>query len=309
MDSEAVYESCRPIFENKGIEDEERTEKLEKHIKQEHALTGRNLEEAVLDVLWRFKESTNAESKSPSARNQPPRRGSPAPWQSPRMSSPLASPSLKGTNRAKPPTFGTTPAAFKRVPYGPASPFTSPRPSPSLAFASPLPHSPSLHRYEFSEPTYTQEDYSDLGGDSIDWLVNEDIESRPSTSGTGALNGAAASWIQPQQTEMSPHDMLRSVLGDVKSDQEIQAALEANGFDLSMTVMNLMGSGPAPEQSSSAQTEQQILIGKSMTAEAPKTTNNSNKRSGIVCKYWLSNGNCLRADCRFSHDLSGHLCK
>ena len=309
MVSDAVYESCLPILDDTAIEDEERTEKLEHRIKTEHALTGKNLEEAVLDVLWRFRESSSAGPPSPIARNHVPRRGSPAPWQSPRISSPLASPSLKTTNRAMPPSFGTIPSAFTRKPYGPSSPFASPRPTPSLAFTSPIPHSPSLHRYEFSEPSYFTEDYGDLGSEGIDSLVNDDGDSRPSSSGAGTLNGAASSWSQ--QTDMSPHDMLRSVLGDGKSDEEIQEALEANGFDLSMTVINLMGSQTSIQQGQTPlpPPEQQVLIGKSMTTEAPKATTNSSKRSGIVCKYWLSNGNCLRADCRFSHDLSGHLCK
>ena len=308
MASEEVYETCLPILGDKGIEDDERTEKLEEHIKREHALSGKNLEEAVLDVLWRFRESANTDPTSPSARHNVPRRSSPAPWQSPRISSPLASPSLKTANRAKPPSFAATPSAFKRKPYGPPSNFTSPRPSPSLAFASPLPHSPSLNKYEFSEPTFAKEDYGDFSSDAVDWLVNEESDSRPSSAGTGTLNGAAASWIQPQQAEMSPLDMLRSVLGDGKSDEEIEDALQANGFDLSMTVASLMSAETGPQQSQTfvPQQDQQILIGRSMTTEAPKPTN---KRSGIVCKYWLSNGNCLRADCRFSHDLSGHLCK
>lgn len=102
MASEEVYESCLPILGDKGVEDDERTEKLEEHIKREHALSGKNLEEAVLDVLWRFRESANTDPTSPSARHNVPRRGSPAPWQSPRISSPLASPSLKTANRAKP---------------------------------------------------------------------------------------------------------------------------------------------------------------------------------------------------------------
>lgn len=311
MASEDVYETCLPILKEKNIEDDERTEKLEEHIKIEHALTGKNLEEAVLDVLWRFRESANADPTSPSSRNPIPRRSSPAPWQSPRISSPLASPLLKTANRAMPPTFSTTPAAFKRKQYGTSSQFASPRPSPSIAFTSPIPHSPSLNKYEFSEPSYTKEDYGDYGSDAVDWLVNDASDSRPSSAGTGTLNGAAASWIQPQQTEMSLHDMLRSVLGDGRTDDEIEDALQANGYDLSMTVTTLMGSDAGSHQahSSVSQQDHRILIGKSMTTEAPKAAQNSSKRSGIVCKYWLANGNCLRADCRFSHDLNGHLCK
>ena len=195
--------------------------------------------------------------------------------------------------------------------------FGSPRPSPRLAFASPIPHSPSLNSYEFSEPNAERNEYGDYGSDTVDWLVNEDASSRPSSSGAGSasengLNAAAASWIQPQQNEMSPYDMLRSVMGDGKSDEEIEGALEASGYDLSTTLMTLMGTqgGYQQEQSFFPENGGQILIGKSMVPSDPITIEQAERgRSNIVCKYWLSNGNCLRADCRFSHDLSSHICK
>ena len=106
--------------------------------------------------------------------------------------------------------------------------------------------------------------------------------------------------------------MLRSVMGDGKSDEEIEGALEANGYDLSTTLMNLMGTkgGYQQDQSYFQENEGQILIGKSMMPSEPITIDAAERgRSNIVCKYWLSSGNCLRADCRFSHDLSSHICK
>ena len=326
MVSDTIYELCLPVLDDPAIDEEEKTEKLEQLVKTESSLTGKPLEDAVLGILWRHRESTAPSKPSPPVRHAALRQSSPKPWRismprSPLPRSPLASPSIHGPPPLGPSGLGGRPTTFKRsASYGAAqpSPFGSPHASPRLAFATPIPHSPSLNSYEFSDPIATENDYGDLGSETIDWLVNEESHSRPSSSGAGSayesgLNGAAAPWTQTQHNEMSPYDMLRSVLGDGKSDEEIESALEANGYDLSTTLMNLMGaSATYPDQQNMMSPQQnQILIGKSMvpnqTVVVDQPTQKS--RSGIVCKYWLSNGNCLRADCRFSHDLSNHICK
>ena len=317
MVSDTVYDLCLPILEDSSIEEEDKTEQLEQFVRKESSLTGQPLEDAVLNILWRFRESRSPSAVSPPIRHTIVRRASPAPWQIARASTPSASPSLSRASPAPPPGRGIAPPAFNKAKSFNASPFTSPRPSPRLAFAVPIPHSPNLNSYEFSEPTGVSNDYGDYGSDTVDWLVNDESQSRPSSSGAGsayesALSGAAAAWIQPQQNDMSPYDMLRSVLGDGRSDEEIESALEANGYDLSTTIMNLMGSQVASAQGQNFMSDQdrQIVIGKSMMPSQPVMIDQSERgRSSIVCKYWLSNGNCLRADCRFSHDLSSHICK
>jgi len=318
MVPDAIYDQCLPTLEDQALDEEEKTEKLERIVQAELSLAGRPLEDAVLSILWRYRDSKVPSVLSPPLRHSIIRRNSPAPWQNPRASTPSASPSLSRASPAPPSGFGIAPPAFMRSKsYGGGSPFTSPRPSPRLAFAHPIPHSPSLTSYEFSEPSLERNEYGDYGSDTVDWLVNEECNSRPSSSGAGStsesgLNAAAASWIQPQSNEMSPYDMLRSVMGDGKSDEEIESALEASGYDLSTTLMNLMGSqaGYQQEQSYFSENDGQILIGKSMKPSQPIMIDQTERgRSNVVCKYWLSNGSCLRADCRFSHDLSSHICK
>ena len=319
MVSDAIYELCLPTLNDPTIEDEEKTERLEELVQKEASLSGQALEDALLTILWRHRESTGSSKTSPPVRHTVIRRSSPAPWHA-HTSSPLASPSLSGTSPAPLSGLGSARPGFARARSFNASPFTSPRPSPRPAFATSIPHSPSLSSYEFSEPNVGPNeygDYGDYGSDTVDWLVNDESTSRPSSSGAGsahgsALNGDAVSWIQPQQHDMSPHDMLRSVLGDGKSDEEIENALEANGYDLSATLMNLMGSQGAyhEDQTYMPENEGQILIGKSMTTSHPLLIDQAQRtRSSTVCKYWLANGSCLRADCRFSHDLSSHICK
>ena len=313
MVADKLYDLCLPTLEDAALEEEVKTDKLEELLRKETTLTGRPLEDAILDVLWRYRDATNPPAVSPPSAQRSSRRNSPAPWQ--RVATPLASPPLSGISSAPPPGFGIAPPGFARAKSSTASPFTSPRPSPRIAFASHIPHSPSLNSYEFSEPDTQQTDYGDYGSDTVDWLVSDDFTSRPSSSGAGSayegvLSGAAATWIQPQQTDMSPYDMLRSILGDGKSDEEIEAALEANGYDLSSTIMSLMGPGMYDEQNTMSGDGGQILIGKSMLSSQPISISQTNQgRSSVVCKYWLSTGNCLRADCRFSHDLSSHICK
>ena len=317
MVSDTLYDLCLPILEDQAFDDEEKTEKLEQIVRTELSLSGPLLEDAVLSILWRFRDAKTLSGSSPAARHSIVRRNSPAPWQNSRSSTPV-SPALSRASPAPPPGFGIAPPSFMRSKsYGGGSSFTSPRASPRLAFAHPIPHSPSLASYEFSEPSAERDEYDDLGSDTVEWLVNEEYSSRPPSSGMGStsesgLNAAAASWIQPQLNEMSPYDMLRSVMGDGKSDEEIESALEANGYEMSTTLMNLMASQTKlqPEQSYFPENDAQIVIGKSMMPSQPIAIDQTERgRSNIVCKYWLSNGSCLRADCRFSHDLSSHICK
>ena len=147
----------------------------------------------------------------------------------------------------------------------------------------------------------------------MDWLVNDDGGSATSSSagGQSGLNAAAAEYIQPQQSDMSPYDMLRSILGPSKSDEEIEAALAMHGYDLSATIMAFMEGQTADSTTTEpAEAKNTILIGKSMTAEIRRpVTPAGQQRSGVVCRFWLSTGQCLQAYCRFSHDLSNHICK
>lgn len=102
--------------------------------------------------------------------------------------------------------------------------------------------------------------------------------------------------------------MLRSILRDDKTDEELEKILESNGYDLSQTVMALIQSPDVAPPSLDEQ-NRSYLVGKSMAPLSRPLTPAGQAKSGIVCKYWLSSGHCARADCRFSHDLSNHICK
>lgn len=316
MVSDATYEICLPILQDPTLEDEDKTDRLEELIKKETTLVGSSLENAVLDVLWRYRGGTSSTTSPPPMRHTVLRRPSPAPWPIPRGgTTPVSSSPRLGASPLAPPGF--VPQSFNRAKSSTASPFTSPRPSPRLAFSSPvIPHSPSLNAYEFPTDTSpTQDIYGDYGSDNVDWLVNDDGGSNTSSLGGGqsGLNAAAAEYIQPQQSDMSPYDMLRSILGPSKSDEEIEAALAVHGYDLSATIMAFMD-GQAGEgalaQAPTVEPQNSIVIGKSMATDIPRpSTPAGQQRSGVVCRFWLSTGQCLRLDCKFSHDLSNHICK
>jgi len=305
MGAEEIYDLCLPVLDDKELEDEEKTEKLEELLREKTSLTGAPLENAILDALWRHRNAAKANAYSPPYRHTVIRRASPAPWQIPRVGTPLASP-LTGTSPVAPPGFASRPS-FTRQKSSTASPFTSPRPSPRLALAQPIPHSPSLHAYEFSDASPAPDIYGDYGSDTVDWLVNDDIASNASSA--GGLSAAAPEWMP--QPEMEPYDILRAVLGERKTNEEIEDALEANAYDLSSTLASLTESDAVDPQNIQAQlqTDNAIVVGKSMTMEQTRPVTPNSGRSPVVCKYLLQTGQCLRADCRFSHDLTNHVCK
>ncbi|KAF2146699.1 uncharacterized protein K452DRAFT_241716 [Aplosporella prunicola CBS 121167] len=310
MVSDEVYELCLPVLQDDSLEDEDKTEKLEELVRKETSLDGKALEDAVLDSLWRFRGATNTSASPPPVRHTIIRRSSPAPWQVART----PTPSNSSPRIPPPPGFGVAPPGFSRAKSSTASPFTSPRPSPRLAYATPhIPHSPNLNAYEFSDSSPTPEIYGDYGSDTVDWLVNDDVASVTSSSvqGDGGLNGAAAEWVQPYTMDMDPYDMLRSILRDDRSNEDIEKALESNGYDFTATVQALMDSqGMTLSHSTpTSEPERTVLVGKSMSPAFRPATPAGQAKTHILCKYWLATGQCARADCRFSHDPSKTVCK
>jgi len=274
-------------------------------MRTELGLSGKALENAVLGVLWKHRGADSGTASPPPIRATVIRRPSPAPWQLQRAGTPTASSPRSTSSTNVPPGFGIAPPSFKRAKSSTASP--SPRASPRLAYATPqIPHSPSLSAYQFSEPSPTIEQYGDLGSDNVDWLVSEDTSSNTSFADSGYA--ASEGFLQPYTVDMTPYDMLRSVLRDERSDEDLDKMLEINGYDLSQTIMSLMeaqGSTDPPTN----QDQRTYLVGKSMSPTSRPLTPIGQAKSPIVCRYWLSTGHCARADCRFSHDLTNHVCK
>lgn len=317
MVSDTIHDLCLPVLQDDSITEEDKTDKLEELIAKQASLSGKALEDAVLGVLWRHKGSDGGTNTSPQmVRATIIRRPSPAPWQQiQRSTTPISSsPRSISSHMTRPPGFGGAPPSFNRTKSSTASPYTSPRPSPRLAFVSPaIPHSPSLSAYQFSEPSPSTENYGDLGSDNVDWLVNDDASSQTSFGDSGFYQGPGSEYAAAQAqpfADMSPYDMLRSILRDDKSDEELEKVLEANGYDLSQTIMALTeAQGMETQQQTQQQQKNTYLVGKSMSPTSRPITPAGQGKSSVVCRYWLSTGHCARADCRFSHDLTNHICK
>ncbi|EAW10730.1 CCCH zinc finger and SMR domain protein [Aspergillus clavatus NRRL 1] len=310
MIADDLLESCLQLLQDKTLDEEEQAEKVEDFLREKTSLTGASLENAVLDVLWRHRNRTLPDSSPPPPRHTVIRRSSPAPWQMARSSTPLSPPSNLGTSPGGSSWLQSSRGGYPRAPLSSTvSPFTSPRPSPRLALAQPIPHSPNLNAYEFSDQSQVSDFYGDFGNDSnVDWLVADDAASTTSSVGALSVSGALSATAPEFVPDMSPHDILRTVLGDKRSNEDIEAALEANSYDLGATIAALSQDhdGEAFHQSD----DSRVIVGKSMTMEQSKSgTSPGHSRSPVVCKYWLSTGQCLRADCRFSHDLTSHVCK
>ncbi|KAF2164066.1 hypothetical protein M409DRAFT_25414 [Zasmidium cellare ATCC 36951] len=320
MVSDTIYELCRPVLDNDDLEEEAKTDALEELLSSEPtSLKGKALEDAVLGVLWQWKTATeNKTSSPPPARNvHVARSRSPAPW-----IQRAATPTASGTNSPRssaatpsiPPGFGPTPPALARTKSQTVgSPFSSPKPSPRLPLATPvIPHSPRLSAYQFSDSSPNTENYGDYGSDTVDWLVNDDASSNTSFSDAGF---GASDFISPYTTEMSPYDMLRSILQDNKTDEELEQILEANGYDLSQTVNSLMeaqGMGANLMAATIQQQQEQnrkYLVGKNMSPSSRPATPAGQQKTATVCRYWLASGHCARADCRFAHQVQNHVCK
>lgn len=310
MVSDETYDICLPVLQDASLEDEEKTDKLEELLKEKTTLTGQALDNAILDALWRYREGGHNATSPPPIRSTILRRPSPAPWRG--SSTPLSGSPRLGVSPLAPPGFLSS--GLNRNKSSTASPFGSPRPSPRLAYASPvIPHSPSLNAYQFAnDDAPSQEIFGDYQSDNVDWLVSDDGASVTSSVGASTgLSVSAPEFVPSQQTVLQPKDVMRSILGPSRTDEEIEAALEMHGHDLGATISAIMDTQIQDNLATAAKAEeaQTILIGKSMAIHGRPMTPADQHKVGVICKFYLSTGQCLRADCRFSHDLSNHICK
>ncbi|KAJ7090581.1 hypothetical protein C8R43DRAFT_1115141 [Mycena crocata] len=171
--------------------------------------------------------------------------------------------------------------------------------STSNSSRSPESHDPT----HFPHPPYTD---SDPGGFS----PPED---------TAEMEAAAAAML----TEgMTPFDVLSSVFGSTLAPSELEDALAANGYDFERAMAWLVDRAvPAvpPQQSPQLRIQQmggRVTVvardpgrGRGDPRSPPRYVNGRPAQGGNrVCRYFVA-GECLRADCRFSHDLERALCR
>ena len=309
MASDTTYDSCLPILQDASVEEEDKTDKLVDLIRDSTGLSGKALDDAALDVLWRYRNASSSKTASPPFRHTVLKRNSPAPWQASRTGTPAASSPRSGAASPAPSTLSNRPGLF-RARSAQQSPFSSPRQSPRLAHATLHPSlSPNPSHSELSDKVSTQDVLSDYGSENTEWFY-DDMMSSASSSYLGEP-GAAGEWL-PNVADMSPYDMLRAVFQGKKSDDEIEGILAANNYDLNAALLasaEEQGLAPAPLDQSQVQKDRTFLVGKSLSSGSRPSTPSGQGKSNIVCRYWLQYGQCLRADCKYRHDASNHICK
>ncbi|KAI0675432.1 hypothetical protein C8Q78DRAFT_1004405 [Trametes maxima] len=129
---------------------------------------------------------------------------------------------------------------------------------------------------------------------------------------------------------MTPFDVLSSVFGATLAPSELEEALAANGYDferaMTWLVDRSLPSHPTPSQPRVQSVGNRVVIiqrdghagvvrGGRAAFHGPQGRNGGRFVNGRptpggnrVCRYFLA-GECLRADCRFSHDLERALCR
>lgn len=149
----------------------------------------------------------------------------------------------------------------------------------------------------------------------------QDLSADPSEDASGMLTDG-----------MTPFDVLSSVFGSTLAPSELEDALAANGYDFDRAMAWLIDKAlPAP---AAPQVRMQSVGGRitvvsrdavgsglrgkgfpnnNTSPPAPRYGNGAGRGRGVtggnrVCRYFMA-GECLRADCRFSHDLERALCR
>lgn len=128
---------------------------------------------------------------------------------------------------------------------------------------------------------------------------------------------------------MTPLDVLGSVFGSTLAPSELEEALSQNGYDfekaMAWLVDRALPSQPQPAQPRVQHVGNRVAVvtrdvpvanlrgGRGYQVPARATGRATNARgappaNNRVCRYYLA-GECLRADCRFSHDLERALCR
>lgn len=67
MVSDDAYEAALPVLQDDTLDEEEQTDRLEELLRKQTGLTGKSLENIVLDCLWRFRDAGSSSSSPPRA--------------------------------------------------------------------------------------------------------------------------------------------------------------------------------------------------------------------------------------------------
>ncbi|KAK9325014.1 hypothetical protein V1517DRAFT_13635 [Lipomyces orientalis] len=139
----------------------------------------------------------------------------------------------------------------------------------------------------------------------------------PTASTTPTISTAKpTSTIPLADSTSSPFDHIRAALAVPSAakltDADITAALDRNGYDILITLTELLDKlmGRTPQQPQQPVKVQTIGPAYSMqTTHSGAGGSKEHPKIPTVCRYFLTTGQCLRPDCRFTHDLSATVCR
>jgi len=97
----------------------------------------------------------------------------------------------------------------------------------------------------------------------------------------------------------SPIDQISDMFNGSLPRHRIEQSLKANGYDIIEAASHLMSQLKATEDQVATQSPQPN------TAEPFFSVDKKNK---TLCSFFIKNGTCLRADCKFSHDIDSRVC-
>ncbi|KAK9314694.1 hypothetical protein V1522DRAFT_392887 [Lipomyces starkeyi] len=138
----------------------------------------------------------------------------------------------------------------------------------------------------------------------------------PTAATTPTISSATPTSTLPLvDSTSSPFDHIRAALAVPAAanltDTEITAALERNGYDILIALTELLDklTGRVPQQPQQPVKVQTIGPAYSVATTSGVGGNKEHAKIPTVCRYFLTTGQCLRPDCRFTHDLSATVCR
>jgi hypothetical protein len=174
------------------------------------------------------------------------------------------------------------------IPRGVAS--TSPRSTALYGYDS-----PTIAMNDYESPTTAMNDYDSPTAAMYDYdspATTTDL--RGGDSGRHSGRPSTISFIESSVTRV---DRQRPAESTVQMPSRI------------FGVQNIVNSQEGSEDGEDANTYASVSVEKSITMNELRPSTPGIPKSLKICKDWLTSGSCPRADCRFAHDTSGHLCK
>lgn len=200
--------------------------------------------------------------------------------------------------------------------------------SPSNSYSRPMSNDDEHYSSGLSNDNHRIYAYNPEDGDDSAWLRREYRPFRPSDRqyDRDQERKMEKDAVDPSIPEgMTPLDVLVSVFGSTMAPAELEHLLAQHSWNFEDTMQFLIERGPNARphtpnggefpngRSGNYEERPSTFVGRQVHGKGnfpygPGPPVRQMSRPGRVCRYFLA-GECLRADCRFSHDLDRALCR